>query len=142
VNLLSLSMYPPPDATILLSPEHDPAHGAYMWGIIGKQDDTLAPLIPPGSVVQIDTRKQVLSSVKEWPHELQRPLYFLRTQDAFFCGWCELDPSGERLTLVPHPLSPASSRSWNYPKEVEIVGRVVALSTPHHAVPLESPRSV
>jgi hypothetical protein len=121
---------------MLLSPEHDPGQGVYKWGILGKQDHTLSPLIPAGSVVQIDTRRQVISPVKEWSHELQRPLYFLMTRDACFFGWCELDPPGKRLTLVPHALSPASSRSWAYPEEVEIVGRVVALSTPHNVVPV------
>jgi hypothetical protein len=58
---------------------------------------------------------------------LQRPIYFLTTGDAYFCGWCEFDPLGELLTLVPHPLSPASSRRWQYRKEVETIGRVVAV---------------
>jgi hypothetical protein len=29
------------------------------------------------------------------------------------------------LTLIPHPLSPASSRRFKYRKEVENVGRVI-----------------
>jgi hypothetical protein len=120
---------------MLLSPEHGLAPETYRWGIIGMRDHTLGTLIPPGSVVQIDTQKQGISPVKDWPDELQRPLYFLRTRNAFFCGWCELDTLGERLTLVPHPLSPASNQSWAYPGEVEIVGRVVAVSTPHNVVP-------
>ncbi len=126
----SVGRDPAPDETRLLSPGRGPVQGAYRRAIIGKQNHTLAPLIPAGSVVQIDTRRHVISPVKEWANELQRPIYFLMTRDACFCGWCEPDPSGERLTLVPHPLSPASSRSWKYPEEVEIVGRIVAVSTP------------
>jgi transcriptional regulator with XRE-family HTH domain len=133
-----LGSYPPPDETMLLSPEHDPVQGAYTRAIIGKQDNTLAPLIPAGSVVQIDSRRRAISAAKEWAHELQRPIYFLMTGDGYFCGWCALDPLAEWLTLVPHPLSPASSRSWKYPKEVEIMGRVVAVSTP--LTPTESDR--
>jgi transcriptional regulator with XRE-family HTH domain len=124
----SLGRDPPPDETRLLSPGYGPLPGAYRWGIIGKQDQTMAPLIPAGSVVQIDTRRRVISPVKEWAHRLQRPIYFLMTRDACFCGWCELEPPGELLALVPHPLSPASLRSWKYPTEVEIIGRVVAMS--------------
>ncbi len=120
---------------MLLSPEHGLAPETYRWGIIGMRDHTLGTLIPPGSVVLIDTQRQVISPVKNWPDELQRPLYFLMARNAFFCGWCELDTLGERLTLVPHPLSPASNHSWAYPGEVEIVGRVVAVSTPHNVVP-------
>jgi transcriptional regulator with XRE-family HTH domain len=121
----SLGRNAPPDETTLLSPESGPAH--FKWGIIGTHDRTLEPLIPTGSFVQIDTRRREISTSKEPTRELQRPIYFLKTGDACFCGWCELDPLGELLTLVPHPLSPASSRSWQYRKEVEVIGRVVAV---------------
>jgi transcriptional regulator with XRE-family HTH domain len=122
----SLGRDPPPDETTLLSPG-GPSPAPYKWGIIGKQDRTLEPLIAPGSVVQIDTGRREISPRKEWARELQRPIYFLSTGEAYFCGWCELDPLEELLTLVPHPLSPASSRRWKYRKEVETIGRVVAV---------------
>jgi transcriptional regulator with XRE-family HTH domain len=125
----SLGFDQPPDETSLVSPESGPSSGPYRWGIIGKYDRTLEPLVPAGSVVQIDTRRREIPPHKEWAHPLQRPLYFLKARDAYFCGWCELDPLGEWLTLVPHPLSPASNRSWKYPEEVEIMGRVIALTT-------------
>ena len=127
------SIYPeflgrdPPDETTLLSPVSGPSPGPYRWGIIGKHDRTLEPMVPTGSIVQIDTRRQEISRRKEWARELQRPIYFLTTGDAYFCGWCEFDPLEELLTLVPHPLSPASSRRWKYHKEVETIGRVVAV---------------
>jgi transcriptional regulator with XRE-family HTH domain len=121
----SLGRNPPPDETTLLSPENRPAH--FKWGIIGTHDRTLEPLIPTGSVVQIDTRRREISPSQESASELQRPIYFLKAGDTNFCGWCELDPLGELLTLVPHPLSPASGRRWQYPKEVEVIGRVVAV---------------
>jgi transcriptional regulator with XRE-family HTH domain len=121
----SLRRDPLPDETTLLSPEIGPA--PYKWGIIGTHDRTLEPLVPAGSVVQIDTRRREVSPSKDWAPELQRPIYFLKTDDAYYCGWCELDPLGELLTLVPHPLSPASSRRWQYRKEVEMIGRVVAV---------------
>ena len=133
------SIYPkflrrdPPDETTLFSPKSGPLPGPYKWGIIGKHDRTLEPLIRTGSIVQIDTRRREITPRKEWARELQRPIYFLRAGGAYFCGWCEFDPLGEILTLVPHPLSPASSRRWKYRKEIETIGRVVAVvvrSTP------------
>ena len=129
----SLGLDPLPDETRLLSPVGGLSTAPYKWGIIGKHDRTLEPLIPTGSIVRIDTRKREISPRTEWTGELQRPIYFLKTAEAYFCGWCELDPLGEILTLVPHPLSPASSRRWKYRKEVETIGRVVAVivqSTP------------
>jgi transcriptional regulator with XRE-family HTH domain len=123
----SLGRDPPPDETTLFAPEIAPSPTPYKWGIIGKHDRSLEPLIPTGSIVQIDTRRREVSTRKDWARELQRPIYLLKTVDAYFCGWCELDPLGELLTLVPHPLSPATIRSWQYRKEVEIIGRVVAV---------------
>jgi transcriptional regulator with XRE-family HTH domain len=125
----SLGLDPVPDETTLLSQASGLSPAPYKWGIIGTRDRTLEPLFSTGSIVQIDTRRLEISPRKEWAHELQRPIHFLKTGDAYFCGWCELDPPGEWLTLVPHPLSPASRRSWKYPKEVEILGRVVAVNT-------------
>ena len=116
---------PPPDHTTLLSPENGVVPAAYTRGIIGKRDLTLDPLIPAGSIVQVDTQKRAISSRKDWSHEFQRPIYFLMTRDAYVCGWCELDKASDWLTLIPHPLSPASSRRWKYRTEIENLGRVV-----------------
>jgi transcriptional regulator with XRE-family HTH domain len=118
----------PPDETNLLSPENGLLPGPYRWGIIGKRDRTLEPMIPPGSIVQIDTRQRAISSKKDWTHEFQRPIYFLMTREGYVCGWCELDRNSEWLTLIPHPLSPASSRRWKYRTEIEGLGRVVVVA--------------
>jgi hypothetical protein len=122
----------PPDETTLLAAEDCPVLPPYRRGIIGKRDRTLDPMIPAGSIVQIDTQKRAISTRKDWTHEFQRPIYFLTTRDAYVCGWCELDRNSDWLTLVPHPLSPASSRRWRYRKEIENLGRVtfVAIRLP------------
>jgi hypothetical protein len=54
--------------------------------IIGKLDLTLNPMIPAGSIVQIDTRKREISPKKDWTHEFQRHIYFLKTRDGYVCG--------------------------------------------------------
>jgi hypothetical protein len=96
-------------------------------GIIGELDLTLDPMIPPGSIVLIDTRKLEISPKNDWTHEFQRPIYFLRTKDGYFCGWCELDKGSQWLNLNPHPLSTALSRSWKYQTEIENLGRVMTV---------------
>src|SRR6202453_2706948 len=115
---------PAPDETTLLAVENTSSLAPYRRGIIGKRDRTLDPMIPAGSIVQIDTQKRAISSRREWTHEFQRPIYFLTTRDAYICGWCELDRDSDWLTLIPHPLSRASSRRWRYRKEIETIGRV------------------
>lgn len=118
----------PPDETALLSIGNGHLGAPYRRGIIGKRDLTLEPMIPAGSIVQIDTQKRAISSRKDWTHEFQRPIYFLMTRDSYVCGWCELDKNSDWLTLIPHPLSPASSRRWKYRTEIENIGRVIVVA--------------
>jgi hypothetical protein len=116
-----------PDETTLLHTEDATSGSLYLSGVIGKLDLSLHPIIPAGSIVQIDTEKREVSLKKDWTHEFQRPIYFLKTKGAYFCCWCELDEDSQWLTLIPHPLSPASSRRWKYGTEVENLGRVVSV---------------
>jgi transcriptional regulator with XRE-family HTH domain len=120
----ALGLDQPPDETTLLAAENSSSLAPYRRGIIGKRDHTLDPMIPAGSIVQIDTQKRAISSRRNWSHEFQRPIYFLATRDTFVCGWCELDRDSDWLTLIPHPLSPATSQRWRYRKEIESIGRV------------------
>jgi transcriptional regulator with XRE-family HTH domain len=118
----------PPDETALLPTENANLASPYRRGIIGKRDLTLDPMVPAGSIVQIDTQKRSICSRKDWTHEFQRPIYFLMTRDAYICGWCELDKNSNWLTVIPHPLSSASSRRWRYRTEIENLGRVIVLA--------------
>jgi transcriptional regulator with XRE-family HTH domain len=120
----------PPDETTLLRAENGQSFAPHLRGIIGKQDRTLDPMVPAGSIVYIDTRNRAIASQKDWKHEFQRPIYFLMTREAYICGWCELDETSNWLTLVPHPLSPNSSRRWRYRTEIESIGRVLVAAMP------------
>jgi transcriptional regulator with XRE-family HTH domain len=117
-----------PEETTLLPSESSQLAMPYRRGIIGKRDFTLDPMIPASSIVQIDTQKRAICSRKDWTHEFQRPIYFLMTRDAYVCGWCELDKKSDWLTLIPHPLSPVSSRRWKYRTEIENIGRVIVVA--------------
>jgi transcriptional regulator with XRE-family HTH domain len=119
---------PSPDETTLVPAGDKPSCTRYLQAIIGTLDLTLDPMIRSGSIVRIDTGNREISSTKNWTHEFQRPIYFLMTPEGYVCGWCELDGNSEWLTLIPHPLSPASSRRWRYGTEVENLGRVVAVT--------------
>jgi transcriptional regulator with XRE-family HTH domain len=96
------------------------------YGYIGLNDFTMYPLIRPGSLVRIDTGQQKLKPVV-WHNEYERPIYFIELRDAYACGWCELN--GNELLIIPHHSSPESIRRLNYPKEAEIVGRVIGFDT-------------
>jgi transcriptional regulator with XRE-family HTH domain len=116
-----------PGETTLLPSEEEVTSEFYRWGIIGLRDQTLTPMIPPGSMVKIDIRRRTVEPLKQWANEFQRPIYFLYYDSVHFCGWCESDRTGRSLTLVPHPLSPASRRVWTDQDQVRVIGRVVAV---------------
>lgn len=98
-----------------------------LYGQIGLSDFTMYPMIRPGSVVEIDTRQYKLQG-NSWHNEFERPIYFIELRDEYACGWCEVQ--GNQLLIVPHHSSPASIRRFNYPRDAEIVGRVISYKTP------------
>ncbi len=93
---------------------------------LGLTDVTMYPLIRPGALLEIDTSQNKLHSVS-WHNEFDRPIYFVELRAAYACGWCELQ--GNQLLIIPHHSSPASVRRFIFPREAEIVGRVVAYRT-------------
>ncbi len=114
-----------PDGTAF-APDQDRGARPTSYGYIGLNDFTMYPLIRPGSLVRIDTEQHKLNPVV-WHNEYERPIYFIELRDAYACGWCELH--GNELLIIPHHSSPESIRRVNYPKEAEIVGRVIGFDT-------------
>lgn len=104
----------------------DDCAGHILYGHLGLTDVTMYPMIRPGALLKIDTRQTKLVS-GTWGNEYERPIYFIELRDAYACGWCELQ--GNQLLMIPHPSSPASVRRFLYPREAEVVGRVVGYST-------------
>jgi transcriptional regulator with XRE-family HTH domain len=96
-----------------------------MYGYIGLEDNTLYPLIRPGSLVQIDPsqRKIILA---QWRTEFERPIYFIELPDGYVCSWCQLD--GRQLIAIPHPQSRQSVRYFEYPSQAAVVGRVTGVA--------------
>lgn len=104
-----------------------------IYGHLGLADFTMYPMIRPNALLRIDTRENKLRA-GAWHNEYERPIFFIELRDAYACGWCELH--GNQLLIIPHQASPASVRRFMYPREAEIVGRVVGYST--NSVDLES----
>jgi transcriptional regulator with XRE-family HTH domain len=102
------------------------AHHNLLYGYVGTEDFTLDPVIRAGSLVQIDPRQtKIVKGV--WPSEHARPVYFFELRDnRYACCWCEQE--GNRLLLVPSPLSPVQIRLLRYPQDVEVVGRVTGVA--------------
>jgi hypothetical protein len=75
--------------------------------------------------VQIDQNQRKIVNVK-WDNEYDRPIYFLELRGAYLCSWCEI--GGGYLSAIPHPNSKCEVRRFAYPREAEIVGRVVCVT--------------
>jgi transcriptional regulator with XRE-family HTH domain len=104
--------------------ENSPAGIAYAY--LGLADFTMYPMIRPGALLRIDTTQtRVAGSV--WRNEYERPIFFIELRDAYACGWCELQ--GNQLLVIPHPSSPATVRRFTFPREAELVGRVISYDT-------------
>jgi transcriptional regulator with XRE-family HTH domain len=95
-----------------------------LYGILGTNDTTLMPFVQPGSVVEINPSIRTIDPKKILHSIFERPIYFLRTHDRYYCSWCELDAEKNWLTLVPSAMAATPHRRWRYRQEVEVVGMV------------------
>lgn len=96
-----------------------------VYGFVGMLDHTMYPIIRPGSIVQIDQNQRKIAPVK-WDNEHERPIFFIELRGEYVCSWCEM--KGGYLSAVPHPNSRCEVRRFSYPREAEIVGRVVGVT--------------
>jgi transcriptional regulator with XRE-family HTH domain len=117
-----ISQLVPEKTTLLAREDYLPTH--YRYGVLGQQDNPLAPMVRAGSFLLINTQQRAIAGRKEWTNEFDRPIYFIFNHTSYVCGWCDLDKQAEWLTLVPHSLSYASGIRWKYNNDVQVIGRV------------------
>lgn len=96
-----------------------------LYGYVGFRDYALYPLLRPGSFVEIDPDAKNPES-RAVRSEFDRPIYFVDLRTEYACSWCEI--IGDRLLLISHPLSPVKARSFEFPKEAEIIGQVTGVA--------------
>lgn len=97
----------------------------FRYGLIGTEDWSMFPVIPPGSLVVIDdTKRRIVNT--GWNSEFERPIYFLEHRDGYICGWCAL--SDGILIVQPHPASSYDPKSYKYPEEIEVVGQITQVA--------------
>jgi len=124
-----------PEDTMLLPLQPARTSSPFRRAVVGCRDRALFPMVRPGSVLEIDTRKKAIASRKEWTNEFDRPIYLLQTHVSLVSGWCELDEDSQYLTLKTHPLSGFESARWRYKQDVEVIGRTLAVA--HRLAPFE-----
>jgi transcriptional regulator with XRE-family HTH domain len=97
----------------------------FRYGLIGTEDWSMFPIVPPGSLVVIDdTKRKILNA--GWSSEFDRPIYFLEHRDGYLFGWCALRDG--TLILQPHPASLYDPKSFRYPDEIEVIGQITQVA--------------
>jgi len=110
----------------------------FTYGYVGSEDLTMYPILPPGSFIQVDEKR---NKVQEggWRSEYERPIYFVETRDGHVCCWYTL--GREDIILQSHPLSPVPPKVVRH-SHAEVVGQVVGVAMrlgEWHSVPDSAP---
>jgi transcriptional regulator with XRE-family HTH domain len=97
----------------------------FRYAIVGTDDWSMYPLIPPGSFLQIDeTKKRIANS--GWDSDYSRPIYFLLLHEGYRFGWCT--EKGGTLIVQPHSSAPVPAEVYRFPGEVEVLGQVIGVA--------------
>lgn len=122
-----LAILPPP-----LRARFDPLR--YRYASIGSKDDIMADLLPPRSLVEIDTGQKSVQ-VFAWQSLRERPIYLVWHADGHTCSWCQSD--AKELIVIPHPLSRQRVRRFRMPAEAIVIGRVTNAWLPFDTIELQ-----
>jgi len=93
----------------------------FTYAVIGLADDSMADIIPPGSLIEID-RNQAAVEPSAWRTLRERPIYLVWHDQGYSCVWCQQDK--HEILLIPHPASNKPIRRLRV-REATIIGRVV-----------------
>jgi hypothetical protein len=94
--------------------------------LIGTEDRMMWPLLPPGSLLQLDQRVRTIAEGSF--SEFERPIYLIEYRNRFLC--CYAQRRGDTLRLMSHGesrLPPAISIPF---KEARVRGQVTPIFRP------------
>ena len=94
--------------------------------LIGTEDRMMWPLLPPGSLLQLDQKVRTVADGSF--SEFERPVYLVEYRNRFYC--CHAQRRGETLRLISHlesPVSPAVSIPF---KEARVRGQLTPIFRP------------
>ena len=112
------------DVPVLLMLDIDWDRGPLV--LIGLSDRMMWPLLPPGSLLQLDPKVRTIAG-GSWS-EFERPIYLIEYRSRFYC--CHAQKRGETLRLISHAESPAPP-SISIPfKEAKVRGQLTPIFRP------------
>ncbi len=94
--------------------------------LIGKADGMMWPLLPPGSLLQLDQRVRTISDGTF--AEAERPVYLIEYRNRFFC--CHVERRGDTLRLISHRESGWPAAIPVLTKEARVRGQVTPIFRP------------
>ncbi|HET6979412.1 MAG TPA: hypothetical protein VFI24_23975 [Pyrinomonadaceae bacterium] len=94
--------------------------------LIGLSDRMMWPLLPPGSLLQLDPKARTIAG-GSWS-EFERPIYLIEYRGRFYC--CHAQRRGETLRLISHAESPSPPAISIPFKEARIRGQVTPIFRP------------
>ena len=94
--------------------------------LVGLSDRMMWPLLPPGSLLQLDSKvRNVVNG--NWS-EFERPVYLIEYRGRFYC--CHAQRRGETLRLISHHESPEPPSISIPIKEAKVRGQVTLIFRP------------
>lgn len=94
--------------------------------LVGRSDRMMWPLLPPGSLLQLDqTERTIVEGLWE---EFERPIYLIETKGRLHC--CNAQRRGDMLRLIPH-LESQDRATISVPwKDAKVLGRLTPIFRP------------
>jgi hypothetical protein len=117
------------DVPLLLMLEVDWERGPLV--LIGTADRMMSPLLPPGSLLQLDQTVRTISDGNF--SEFERPVYLIEYRSRFFC--CHAERRGNTLRLMSHRESRRPPDILVPFKEARLRGQVTPIFRPLTARP-------
>jgi hypothetical protein len=97
-----------------------------LYVVVGDEDTNASPLAPPGSRLLVNRLLNKVQPVENVSFH-ERELFYVLTPHGFTCVYAEM--AGERIVLIPHPVSGNVREEYNE-EEVTIIGQVVGVLYP------------
>ena len=94
--------------------------------LIGFADRMMWPLLPPGSLLQLDAKVRTIADGSST--EFERPIYLIEYRSRFYC--CHAQRRGETLRLISHLESPSRPTISIPFKEARVRGQVRPIFRP------------
>jgi len=112
------------DVPLLLMLDIDWERGPLV--IIGLAEYMMWPLLPPGTLLQLDTKARTISPGAF--AEFERPVFLIEHAGRFYC--CHAQRKGQMLLLISHAESPAPPITSIPYKEVKVRGQLTPIFRP------------